>query len=368
MAVKDITDQITDCEFDLITARHDKTMAVREKIGNVNVFRVGSKLAVTDFILHKNFFPIAAYRKGKKLLSQNNYDLIFVLQASQAGGAVWLLKRAGLIKQPVVLNLQEGRDFGKFNPIRSYFFKLIISSADLIVSISEHLKQVAIRHGAIKSKIRIIPNGVDLNSFSHEFSYGELSGLSDQLGIKPDEKVIITASRLTYKNGVDDLIKAVAILTKPNSPDKYKLIIVGDGDDKKKLVELVRNLNIIDNVVFVGSVEHHRLPKYLRLADVFVRPSRSEGLGTAFLEAMAAGVPVIGTPVGGILDFLKDGETGLFCNVGNSKSIADKVELLFSDSKLQNHIIKEGYKMVVANYDWKKIAGDYQKVFNSLIG
>ena len=120
-------------------------------------------------------------------------------------------------------------------------------------------------------------------------------------------------------------------------------------------------------MVFTGSISPHLLPKYLRIADVFVRPSRSEGLGSAFLEAMAAGLPVIGTRVGGIPDFLKDGETGLFCKVDDPKSIVEKINLLTADKNLQNHIIQKGYKMVATNYNWKKIAKEYQIVFESLI-
>jgi len=83
----------------------------------------------------------------------------------------------------------------------------------------------------------------------------------------------------------------------------------------------------------------------LALADVFVRPSLSEGLGNVFLEAMAAGLPIIGTPVGGILDFLKDGETGLFCRIKNPKSIAEKIKEILSDDRLREKLIQNGQKL-----------------------
>lgn len=360
-AITGITDQLNDYEFDLITARRDENLATREQIGNINVYRVGKGKRTDKFLL-----PIRGLKKAASLHRDKKYDLVFSSMASYGGLTARRFKKL-FPEVPLLLNLQEGRDFIRFNFIKARVFKKIVQSADMIVAISDHLKKIAIKNGFNAKKIHIIPNGVDIAGFGHDFSYGELSELSDQLGIKPDEKVIITASRLTYKNAIDDLIKAMAILEKSDRVNKYKLVVVGDGEDKKKLTELARNLNIEDNIVFVGSIEHRRLPKYLRIADVFVRPSRSEGLGSAFLESMAAGTPIIGTPVGGIPDFLQDGETGLFCNIGDPRSIAEKVELMVNDNELQNHIIKEGYKMVAANYDWKKIAGDYRLVFDSLI-
>lgn len=359
-AIKGVTDQFTDYEFDLITARRDDTLATRERIGNIEVFRVGRGGRWDKVLL-----PFQGLKKAISLHRDKNYDLVFALMASYGGLTAARFKKR-FPGVPLLLNLQEGRDFKRFNPIKSYFFKRIVKSADLIVSISEHLKRIAIQHGANKNKIKIIPNGVDVAVFAHDYSYGELSELSDRLGVKPDEKILVTASRLTQKNGLDSLVKAVAMLGQLNPQNRFKLLIAGEGEDKRKLTELSRNLNIREQVVFIGSVSPHLLPKYLRIADVFIRPSRSEGLGSAFLEAMAAGLPVIGTRVGGIPDFLKDGETGLFCKVDDPKSIAEKITVLTADKKLQNHIIKEGYKMVAANYDWKKIAAEYQLIFDQL--
>lgn len=360
-AIKGITDQFTDYEFDLITARRDDTLAIREKIGNINVFRVGKGNRLDKLLL-----PIRGLKKAVDLHRDKNYDLIFSLMASYGGLTAARFKKA-FPEVPLLLNLQEGRDFKKFNFIKAYFFRYIIKSADFIVPISEHLKNIAIKTGADKNKIKIIPNGVDMVNFTREFSYGELSELRDRLGIRPDEKVIITASRLTQKNGVDSLIKAVSMLGQFNPQTRHRLIVAGEGKDRKKLMMLVTNLGLSDQVIFVGSISQNLLPKYLSIADVFVRPSRSEGLGSAFLEAMAAGLPVIGTRVGGIPDFLKDGETGIFCKVDDPKSVAEKINLLIQDTKLHNHIMRQGYKMVVENYSWVKIAGEYEKVFNSLI-
>lgn len=117
----------------------------------------------------------------------------------------------------------------------------------------------------------------------------------------------MTASRLVKKNGVKDIVEALVFL-----PKQYKLVVAGQGKLEKSLKSKVTNLKLEDRVIFVGFISHELLPLYLKASDIFVRPSLSEGLGNSFLEAMAAGIPVVGTPVGGIPDFLTDRETGIF--------------------------------------------------------
>ena len=365
IALKSITDRIDGFDFDLITSRPSGSLLEQERIGNINIFRVGGRGALLNFIIPKTFLPFSAYFKAKELMAKNKYDLIFLLQASQVAGAVWLLKKFSHIKQPIVLNLQEGRNF-KTNPLKQFFFKRIVSSADYVTAISSHLKVVAQKYGAKKKPIKIIPNGVDMKNFSQEFSYGELTELSDKLGIKPDEKVIISVSRLAPKNGIGDLIQAMGILVNNWQGLRYKLLLAGSGKLDQPFRELTHKLGIARDVVFAGDISHEELPKYLRIADVFVRPSLSEGLGNAFLEAMASGVAIVGTPVGGIPDFLIEGETGFFCEVGNPQSIAEKIKLIFDDEKLSGQIIGKAYKLVKEKYNWTAIAAEYEKLFNEL--
>ena len=87
-------------------------------------------------------------------------------------------------------------------------------------------------------------------------------------------------------------------------------------------------------------------------------------MGNAFVEALAAGLPIIGTPVGGILDIIKDGETGLFAKVDDPKDLAEKIKLLLENKKLTEQIVENGRKMVEERFCWDKIAQNYAKIFN----
>ena len=186
-----------------------------------------------------------------------------------------------------------------------------------------------------------------------------LSGFKEKLKIKSEERVIITVSRLVKKNGVEDIIKAAQDL-------RFKLLIIGKGEQEEYLKDLTKKLNLEDNVLFLGEVSHKDLPQYLWISDVFVRPSLSEGLGNAFLEAMAAGVPAIGTKVGGIPDFLREGETGLFCEVQNPKSITEKIKTLLKDENLRLRLIENGRKLVEEKYSWDFIALEMKNIFDKL--
>ena len=166
------------------------------------------------------------------------------------------------------------------------YFKLV----DKVQVISNFLANWAIELGVDKNKIVVVPNGVTVNS--------------QQLTVDKNkkEKIILTVSRLVEKNGVEDLIKSIKILNQEN----IKLTIIGDGLLRNKLENLAQELNLVDKVKFLGDLPNQEALKYYSIADVFCRPSLSEGFGISFVEAMAAEVPVIATPVGGIPDFLKD--------------------------------------------------------------
>ncbi len=359
VAIKEITDRIEDIEFDLLTARMDKNLPKNEKIGNVNVFRFGFGYAFIDKIL----LAFLGHRKAQKLHKQNNYNTVWAMMASHGGLAASKFKA----KNPNIkflLTLQEGDSleyiYKKTRFIKRQF-KNIFIKADRIQCISKYLADWAKDMGA-KSPIEIIPNGVDVDVFSQKYSEDELNKLKLEMDKKDGDKFIITTSRLSYKNAIDDLIKSIIYL-----PNNFKLLILGEGEDKVKLEIIVKENNLGNRVRFLGFVDYKELPKYLRISDVFVRASLSEGFGNSFVEAMVTKIPVIATPVGGIVDFLEDEKTGLFCKVKDPESIAEKIKKIIDDDELRSRIIENAHQMVIDRYDWNLIALDMKKVFDSLI-
>jgi glycosyltransferase involved in cell wall biosynthesis len=381
VAIKEITDRIpaSEYEFDMVTLRFDKTLPKVEKIGNVTIYRVGFAGACRDsadslkFPLHLNKYllPIFGYLKARKLHSKFKYDAVWSMMANYAGFTALFFKFANP-KIPFILSLQEGDpiDYIKKRVRIFYFlFKKIFTKADLIQTISNYLGDFA-RSMGYRGKIEVVPNAVDTKFFSQEYSKDELDALKSKLHKKESDVYLITTSRLVVKNAVDDVIKSLEYL-----PDNVKFLVLGQGYEEENLKKLANSHDLDNRVKFLGFVEHKEMPKHLKVSDIFIRPSLSEGFGNSFVEAMASRIPVIATAVGGIVDFLFDPDsnpdrepTGLFVKTKDPRGIAKQVARLLENPALRQQIIISAHKMVVEKYDWNIIARDMkEKVFSKVI-
>ena len=381
VAIKEITDRIDtkDIEFDMVCLRFDKNLSEVEKIGNVTVHRIGfTKDAPTmadlrKFPLHLNklWFQVSACIKAHKLNKKNNYDSVWAMMAHSTGVPAGLFKTFHP-RVPYILTLQEGDpiDYIKRKMLPLYpLFKRGFTKADIIQPISTFLEKWA-RDMGFKGVTQIVPNAVNTAHFSQEYSEEELNALKNELGKKENEKYIITTSRLVHKNAVDDVIVALTYL-----PENVKFLVLGIGPDEEKLKALSKEKRVENRVMFIGQVDHLVMPKYLKISDVFTRPSRSEGFGNSFIEAMAAGIPVVATPAGGIVDFLFDAQktpdkesTGFLAEIDNPKDLAKQLERALTNEKLLAEILPRAQKMAREKYDWNLIARDMQtKVFEKVL-
>ncbi len=360
LAVKEITERLGgDFIFDMVTARLKMEAPSRERVGNVNIYRIGIGVPKID----KYWLALFGHKFAQKLHRKNQYDAIWAIMASYGGLSALFFKKKNP-EIPFLLTLQEGDDLKyieKRMGILRHWFRQIFQRANYVQCISNFLAAWAKKMGA-KCPVEVMPNGVNLNKFPISNFQFPNKKLKEKLGIKENEKVVITVSRLVGKNGIGDLINAVQKLRIIN----YKLLILGSGPLEKNLKLQVTSYKLQDKVLFLGEMPNEHVPEYLAIADVFARPSLSEGLGTAFLEAMAAAVPIIGTKVGGIPDFLQDGETGLFCEVQNPQSIAEKINLLLTDENLRQKLIFNGKKLIEEKYQWDLIADKMRNIFYRL--
>ncbi|KKW29926.1 MAG: hypothetical protein A3K06_00950 [Candidatus Doudnabacteria bacterium RIFCSPHIGHO2_01_52_17] len=352
LAVRSITDRLFNYEFDLITCQLRPGPSRKEHVGNVEVHRVGfgGKLG-------KYLYPFFAARLAAKLHRRAPYKLVWSIMAAYAGGAALLfLRKQQDIK--FLLTLQEGDSLAHIHERVRYFlpqWRRIFGRADYVQAISKFLAEWAKREG-VQSPVEVVPNGVDLRSLS----------LSKEKK-SPSDKIIITTSRLVEKNGLDVLLRAFAELKKRGFGGKLSLQILGSGPLEGRLKLLAVELGVSGSVEFYGHIEPAALPKYLYNADVFVRPSRSEGLGSSFLEAMAAGLPVVATPVGGIPDFLSDGKTGLFSRVDDPVDLAEKIKRVLDDPKLSARLAANAKQLVQARYDWELVSKSMDRIFSKLV-
>lgn len=354
VAIKEITDRLADqYDFDLITARINRHFPQTEKIGAVNIYRMG-----WGSFLDKWWLILRGGSFGLKLHQEKSYHMVWAMMASYGGLAASSFKS---MRQeiPYLLTLQEGDDLAEVERRVSFFRKKwqkIFTQADYVQCISNYLSEWAKKNGA-NCPIELIPNGVDLEKIKNQRS--EERSLKQQ-----GERAIITTSRLVKKNGIDDLIKSLQYL-----PETVKLWILGVGPEEINLKKLAIKLEVSHKIQWFGFIDNQQLFPYLKDADVFVRPSLTEGLGNSFLEAMAVGLPTVGTPVGGIVDFLKERETGWLAEVRNPESIAKAVNFIL-DPANKNEVEKiasQGKDLVYARYDWNMVAGEMGEIFEKLV-
>jgi glycosyltransferase involved in cell wall biosynthesis len=349
LAVHELTKRLPGWEFDLIDIKLEPQQQAVEQIGPVRVHCIGGGF------WKKYFFPFWAAHKAKQLHREHPFDLVWGLMANQAGiAAAWFHNCFPQV--PFLLTLQEGDDLNswayRLRLLVPRFFR-VFQRATCIQAISQYLATWARQMGA-RAPITVIPNGVDVELFSHFAQTVQSSR----------EPLIITTSRLVHKNGLDNLIESLTYL-----PAHIRLQILGNGPDREKLSSLAQKLSLESRVEFISHVDSEKLGEYLSRASVFVRPSRSEGLGNSFLEAMAAGLPVIGTPVGGIPDFLRPGETGWFCEVDNPASIAEQVEVILDPANKDkvNEITARATTMVRERYQWDHLAQQFRAMLESML-
>ena len=380
VAIKEITDRIDpkEIEFHMVTLRFDSTLPRVEKIGNVLVYRIGfttknpTMADIKKFPLHLNkpLFQFLAARKAHKLHKENHYDGIWAMMAHSCAVP------AGIFKTfhpsvPYVLTLQEGDPIDHIKRTMLPLYPLFVrgfKKADTMQAISTFLARWGKDMG-FRGKVEVIPNAVNIKHFSQQYPQTELDTLKKKLGKKEGDVFIITTSRLVSKNGIADVIESLKFL-----PENYKFIILGIGPLENELKLLTTNYKLQTRVLFLGQIDHKEMPKYLKVSDIFTRPSLSEGMGNSFVEAMAADLPVVATQEGGIADFLFDAKrnqnkptTGWAVDKDSPEQIAEVVKDILAHPEQVARVKMAAKKLVFENYDWNLIASKMKTVFDRLL-
>ncbi|KKS83297.1 MAG: Glycosyl transferase group 1 [Parcubacteria group bacterium GW2011_GWA2_43_11] len=369
VAVREITDRIdpNEYEFEMITIWFDRTQPETEKIGKVLVHRVG----MASHYLTKIFFVPLAVLLARRIHKEKPFTGMWALMTYMLFPTV-LARWAG-IRVPYVVTLQDGDPYSRvferwfirpFTPILDYGFR----HATVIQAISKYLAEWPVKRGS-SVPVEIIYNGGNPADFKAEFDQGEIQALTGKAGKKEGEIILMTASRLEYKNAVDDVIRALPLM-----PEHIKFLIVGGGSEENMLRKLVKKLTLEKRVYFIGQVDRTEVPKYRYISDISVRPSRSEGLGNALISSMAAKLPVIATQEGGLADFIFDAKrnpdvptTGWAVDKDNPEQIANAVMDIIEHPDRTQKVVTTAYDMVSRKFRWEAIAKDMQtKVFSRL--
>lgn len=287
-------------------------------------------------------------------------DVLHVHYAIPHASAAFMAKQILLtygIYIPVVTTLHGtditlvGRD-RTFKPVVTFS----INKSDGVTAVSEHLRSDTYKFFEIENDIKVIPNFIDLTRFSLKAKDHFKKAIAPF-----GEKIIVHTSNFRKVKRTQDVIKIFAQLVK-TIPSK--LLMVGDGGERSYCEQLCRDLDVWDNVRFLGKQD--AIEEILSVADLFLMPSESESFGLAALEAMACKVPVISSNAGGLPELNIDGVTGFLKDVGDVDGMAEKAIYILEDEK-RLQTFKDNALARAKEFDLAKILPLYENYYMEVI-
>ncbi|MHC1729265.1 MAG: glycosyltransferase family 4 protein [Syntrophobacteraceae bacterium] len=241
---------------------------------------------------------------------------------------------------------------------------LLISACDAIIVLNSEVFELVKKSNYSEKKIFLIPN-VIINKPHHS---EESDGLSALTNFKANGiSIIMTVGVVGRRKGIFEIIRMASLAA--DNKERLVFFVVGgwaDTQEKKKVLDEIEKLSLNDYIVFAGEVPHGEVLEYYRFADIYLLPSYHEGMPISILEAMAAGLPVISTPVGGIPELISDGVNGYLVPVGDAESTFLALIQLVKDTDLAREMGKRNLYEMGRRYGPKDFSNDLIRVYGSL--
>ncbi len=325
--------------------------------------------------IHRNptSFKIASANASFKLIYKPlNYDLDIVHAHSPIPYSdIPALLYAKRKKVPFILTYQfDGQSTGGsfmrnagVGIYNKFFINKVLSSADVIIATTEAYANESPFLKGYKDKIVIIPNGINIEEVTTVHTQEECRNM---LGLPYDAPIILFFGSLVRYKGPDVLLKAFKTVKKEFP--KAKLIFAGRGEMFDELNNQALKLDLVNDVLFTGFVEEDKKPLYFKAADIFCLPSTTmaESFGIVNLEAMASGIPIVASNLGGIPDIVKHGVNGLLAEPGNNQNLADNLLILLKDENMRKRFGDQGKKLV-GNFSWDEIAMKTEQLYRDIL-
>jgi N-acetyl-alpha-D-glucosaminyl L-malate synthase BshA len=268
-----------------------------------------------------------------------NFDIIHAHYALPQGFLGLLLKY--FKRRPLIITVH-GSDITLLakNPLAGPIIGFVLGKADRVVAVSSFLKDEVKELGVPEEKIEVI--------------YGGVAVSEDMEPFEPAGRAVTFIGSLVPQKGVDVLIEAF----KEVKTEDATLVIVGDGPERKRLEAMAP-----DNIQFLGR--RKGIKNVLEKSDLLVLPSKEEGFGLVLLEAMAAGVPVVATNVGGIGEIVEDGQSGILVEKDNPEQLAEAIDRVLQVGELAKTLVENGLEKA-KGFTWKKMGGEIDGLYAKL--
>jgi glycosyltransferase involved in cell wall biosynthesis len=340
----------------VLTARFDDQPRLETRDG-VTIYRISALRRRQDrsTAFEQLTFIASASFHSLSLIRQNRPNATLAFFGLPSGAVAWLLKK--LYRIPYIVSLRGGDvpgfrpyDFKLFHKIAAPFLRIIWHQADSVIANSNGLRDLALAFDSA-IEIPIIPNGVDGNLYKN-----------DAREWAPAK--IFSVGRIVHQKGLDLGLRALAQLKDLD----WHWNIAGDGPQLDALRSLAVELGLSERVTFLGWQSRSELTQWYHRSNLFLFPSRHEGMPNAVLEAMSSGLPVVATRIAGSEELVVDNETGLLVPTENTDMLRDALRIMLTDSALREKMGVASRLRVEQSYTWEKVAEQYQLALKKSAG
>lgn len=345
-----------------VVTQHNPEAAYKEEIEGIHIHRF-------KWLEPKEFRALIHF-KGLK----DNFRLVTYL-ISLFFNLMWIVKKhdikvihahhtipVGLVgviigkimRTPVVITSHlmdittHGTDEGPLGNIKdfesNFFYRKLISfslnSCKKIVAVSADLANRIIQMGIDPEKTIVLRNAVDI----HRFKPVKNIEMRNKYNIKENEILIVFAGHLEPFKGIFELLDAFYEIRKKNQ--NVKLVVIGGGQSEKEVKEIVSKYNLNGHITFTGKISPDTIQNFYQMADIFTLPSYTEGLPLVVVEAMACGLPIVASCVGGIPEIVKNNENGFLIPPRNKEKLAQKLDILINNRELREKFGKKSVELI----------------------
>jgi N-acetyl-alpha-D-glucosaminyl L-malate synthase BshA len=273
---------------------------------------------------------------------------------------------AGLLAQqmlgdgaPRLVTTLHGTDVTLVGQDRSFFeiTRFGIERSDGVTAVSEFLRRMTLDELGVRNAIDVVPNFVDIARHCAGRGVPDRAALA-----RPEERILLHMSNFRPVKRVVDIVR---VFERVQREIPAVLLMVGDGPERASAQALARRLGVADKVRFLGRQDN--IEEFTGVADLYLLPSELESFGLSALEAMACGVPVIGSDAGGLPEVVAHGETGYLLPVGDIEGMASRAIELLRDAAAHQRMSSAARRRVEEHFDAEQIVSQYEHVYERVL-